>query len=387
MIHPVPLYNFLQKKMVFPSFTKKAFFLPAIALTLSIASCAPKPKPPAPEGTTTPPTSTNAPPPAAGPTISLSGAGATFPAPLYQDWFASYNKLHPNVQISYQSSGSGAGVEQVIKGTVDFGASDVAMKDEEIAKVPKDKGVVLLPMTAGSIVIAYNIPDVSAGLKLSRAVYTDIFSGKITKWNDPKIVAANPELKLPVLPITVVHRADGSGTTAVFTKHLSAISPEWKSSIGDGKTVEWPKNDGFVGAKGNEGITTLLKQTKGTISYTEYGYAKQNQLNMAVLENKAGKYVEATPESGAKTLASVQLPENLRAFISDPEGDASYPIVTYTWILAYQKYDKPDTAKALKDVLNWALTDGQKSSPDKGYIPLPPEVVTKVKTAVDSIKP
>ncbi|MEO6860563.1 MAG: phosphate ABC transporter substrate-binding protein PstS, partial [Microcoleus sp.] len=238
--------------------------------------------------------------------VAITAAGASFPAPLYQRWFQDFNKINPKVQINYQSVGSGAGVEQFTKGTVDFGASDTAMKDDEIAKVPADKGVLLLPMTAGSIVIGYNLPDVPE-LKLPRDVYPEIFQGKITKWNDPKIAAANPGAKLPDQAITIVHRSDGSGTTAVFTKHLSAISPDWKTAVGDGKTVQWPVG---VGAKGNEGVTAQILQTAGSIGYIEYGYAKNNNVKFASLQNKAGSFVAPTDESASKALATVPLPEN-----------------------------------------------------------------------------
>jgi phosphate transport system substrate-binding protein len=364
---------------------KHAFIVPLVAVSLSLAACGQQTSQ-APTGSETPgaagtnPAATPA--AAGGANISLTGAGASFPAPLYQRWFADYNQKNPGVQITYQSVGSGAGVEQFTKGTVDFGASDTAMKDEEIAKVPTEKGVVLLPVTAGSIVFAYNLPDVKT-LQLPRAVYTDIFLGKIKKWNDPKIAAANKDVKLPDLPITVVHRSDGSGTTGVFTKHLSAISPEWKSKVGDGKTVQWPAG---TGAKGNEGVTAAVQQTPGAIGYVEYGYAKQNNIPMAALENKAGKFVEPTPEAASKTLAAVQLPENLRAFIPDPEGADSYPIVSYTWILAYKDYTDDNKAKAVRDMINWSLTDGQKLSAELGYVPLPAEVVTKVKAAAEKIQ-
>ncbi len=314
-------------------------------------------------------------------TISLSGAGASFPATLYQRWFKDYNTINPNVQVSYQSVGSGAGVKQFMAGTVDFGASDGAMKPEEIAQV--SKGVVLLPMTAGSIVLAYNLPGVD-GLKLSRKTYVDIFLGKITQWNDPAIAADNPDLSLPDQPIQVVYRSDGSGTTEVFTKHLSAISEEWKAGPGEGKTVEWQVG---VGAKGNEGVTAQIKQNPGAIGYVEFGYAKLQNLQMATLENKSGNFVKPSFEAASKTLEAVTLPENLVAFIADPEGPDSYPIVTYTWILAYQQYDNPEKAKALKEVLKWSLTEGQKVSKDLGYIPLPANVVSKVEAAIDTIKP
>jgi phosphate transport system substrate-binding protein len=314
--------------------------------------------------------------------VQMTGAGASFPSPLYQRWFQDFNGKYPKVQINYQSVGSGAGVEQFTKGTVDFGASDTAMKDDEIQKVG-DKGVLLLPMTAGSIVLAYNLPDV-AELKLSRQVYTDILLGKIKKWNDPAIAKDNAGVKLPDQNITIVHRSDGSGTTGVFTKHLSAISPEWKSKVGDGKTVQWPAG---VGAKGNEGVTAQIQQTQGSIGYVEYGYAKQNNLKFAALENKAKKFVVPNDQSAAKTLEGVKLPENLRAFISDPEGAEAYPVVTYTWLLAPKKVSDPDKAKALEAMVEYGLTEGQKISAELGYVPLPKNVVQQVAATADQISP
>ncbi|HEY9827512.1 MAG TPA: phosphate ABC transporter substrate-binding protein PstS [Stenomitos sp.] len=313
--------------------------------------------------------------------VTLSGAGASFPAPLYQRWFADFNQTNPSVTVSYQSVGSGAGVKQFTAGTVDFGASDVAMKDDEIKSV--SKGVVMLPMTAGSIVVAYNLPDLKTPLKLSRQAYSDIFLGKIKKWNDPAIAKANADAKLPDLPINVVYRSDGSGTTAVFTKFLSAVSSEFKTKVGDGKTVNWPSG---TGAKGNEGITAQVQQNKGSIGYVEYGYAKQNGLQVASLENKAGTFVEPSDASAQATLAGVKLPDNLRAFITDPEGKDAYPIVTYTWLLAYKSYADPNKVKALKAIVDYGLTEGQKVSSELGYVPLPADVVTKVKAAAATIK-
>ncbi|MBE9220354.1 phosphate ABC transporter substrate-binding protein PstS [Dolichospermum flos-aquae] len=313
--------------------------------------------------------------------VELTGAGASFPSPLYQTWFAELNKKYPNLKVNYQSVGSGAGVEQFTKGTVDFGASDVAMKDEEIQKIPADKGVILLPVTAGSIVLAYNLPDVPQ-LKLPRTVYTDILLGKIKSWDDPAIAKANPGAKLPKEAIKVIYRADGSGTTGVFTKHLSAISPEWKTQVGDGKSVKWPVG---IGAKGNEGVTAQILQTPASIGYIEYSYAKQSNLKFASLENKAKQFVSPSEESASKTLASVTLPENLRVFISDPEGADSYPIVTYTWILAYKKYTDANKAKAVEATIEYALTDGQKLAAELGYVPLPVNVIAKVAAAADKI--
>jgi phosphate transport system substrate-binding protein len=318
--------------------------------------------------------------------VALTAAGASFPAPLYQRWFQDFNQINPKVQINYQSVGSGAGVEQFTKGTVDFGASDTGMKDEEIAKVPADKGVILLPMTAGSIVVGYNLPEVPE-LKLPRDVYSEIFLGKITKWNDPKIAAANPGVNLPDQNITVVHRSDGSGTTAVFTQHLSAISPDWKSTIGDGKTVEWPKTGTFVGAKGNEGVTAQILQTAGSIGYIEYGYAKNNNVKFASLQNKAGTFVTPTDESASQALATVPLPENLRVSIEDPEGAQSYPIVTYTWMLVPKTVTDPNKAKAIEAMVEYGLNEGQKVSSELGYVPLPQNVREKVAAAADGISP
>jgi phosphate transport system substrate-binding protein len=211
----------------------------------------------------------------------------------------------------------------------------------------------------------------------------DILLGKVKKWNDPAIAKINPDAQLPDREITVIYRSDGSGTTGVFTKHLTAISPEWKEKVGEGKTVEWPTG---IGAKGNEGVTAQILQTEGSIGYIEYGYAKQQNISMASLENKAGQFVAPSPESASKSLAAVTLPENLREFIADPEGEESYPIVSYTWILAYKNYEDPEKMKAFKDVINWAISDGQKFSEELGYVPLPETVVDKVETALNSIQ-
>jgi phosphate transport system substrate-binding protein len=314
--------------------------------------------------------------------VSLVGAGASFPTPLYQRWFQEINQDYPNLRINYQSVGSGAGVEQFTTGTVDFGASDVAMTDEEIQKV--ERGVLLLPMAAGSIVLTYNLPNVESGLKLPREVYTGILQGQIKSWNNPAIAQANPGVQLPNQPITVVHRSDGSGTTGVFTKHLSAISPEWKNQVGEGKTVDWPTG---VGAKGNEGVTAQVKQTPGAIGYVEYGYAKQNNLTVAALENQSGNFIGPSEESASKTLEAVELPANFRAFISDPKGEESYPIVTYTWLLAYENYPDASKAKSMEAMIEYGLTEGQRYSAELGYVPLPPSVVEKVAAAADKLSP
>lgn len=313
--------------------------------------------------------------------VDIVGAGASFPAPLYQRWFQEISQGVPNLQIDYQSVGSGAGVERFTQGLVNFGASDVAMKDDEIAKV--ERGVYMLPMTAGSIVLAYNLDGVE-NLQLPRDVYIDIFLGNITNWNDPRIAEANPGVELPDQPITVVYRSDGSGTTGVFTMHLSAISDEWANQVGEGKTVEWPT--GIGGAK-NDGVTAQINQTPGAIGYVEYGFAQNAGLNMAALENQEGNFIPPTSEAASKTLAAVTLPDDLRAFISDPEGPESYPIVTYTWLLTYQQYPDPEVARAVEAMIQYGLTEGQKVSPQLGYIALPPNVVQKVAEKADQISP
>jgi phosphate transport system substrate-binding protein len=280
--------------------------------------------------------------------------------------------------VDYQSVGSGSGVRNFINKTVDFGASDAAMTPEQISQV--DVGAVLLPMTAGSIVLAYNLPGVSE-LKLSRQAYSGIFLGKVTKWNDPLIAKTNPGVKLPDSPINVVVRADSSGTTNVFTKHLSAISPEFAKSPGVNNMPNWPVG---TRSKGNEGVTASILTTPGAIGYIEYGYAVGQQVPMATLENKAGKFVKPTIASAKASLAAVKLPETLIAWLPDPDGVSSYPIVTFTWMLFYKKYD-PAKLKAVKDMAEYCLTEGQKSSQQLGYIPLPPSVVAKDKAALKAI--
>lgn len=310
----------------------------------------------------------------------ISGAGATFPAPLYQRWSVEFNKIQPIVKVNYQSVGSGAGVKNFIQGVVDFGASDAAMSDQDIAKVPQ--GVVMVPATAGEIVFAYNLPGVK-DIKLSREVMAGIYLGTVTKWNDPAIVKENPSLTLPNLAIQVAYRSDGSGTTYVFTQHLSAISPKFNDEIGTDKSVTFPAG---VGGKGNEGVTALIKQSPGTIGYVEYGYANDNGLSMAMLQNKSGNFVAPNIAAGRETLANVKLPENLRVWPVDPEGAQDYPIVSFTWLLCYKKYADEGKLKALKDFINWSLVEGQKFSEELGYIPLPESVVEKSKAALETIQ-
>jgi len=382
------MLNFISRRLKYPSYRLVSLFS-LLTLTLSLTAFGGGQNEAATPNATKAPTGDQPAPTAINVdlknNVSLTGSGASFPASLYHNWFVKLNEAVPKIQVNYQSVGSGAGVKQFTKNKVDFGASDVAMKDEEIAKV--SKGVLMLPMTASSIVLAYNLPNVK-GLKISQANLADIALGKISKWNDPKLVADNPDLKLPHSPIIFVHRSDGSSETGVFTKYLSAISPEWKSSIGDGKSVQWPTaKRKFIGGKGNEGVTAGIQQNVGALGYVQYGYAKFNYVTMANLQNKAGQFVQPDETSASETLATVELPENLRAFITNPDGEKSYPIVTYTWMLVFKKYDDPEKAKAMEAMIQYGLTEGQKQSAELGYVPLHATVVEKVAAAADAISP
>ena len=312
--------------------------------------------------------------------LLLYGAGATLPSFLYLRWFKDYNQQNPTIQISYQPIGSAAGIQQFVSGTVDFGASDVSLSDEEIAAV--DRGVVLVPTTAGSVAVVYNLPGIDSGLKLSRAILPQIFLGTITRWNDPQIVALNPDLTLPDSPITVVHRSDGSGTTATFTAHLSAISPEWKEKVGTGLNVEWATG---IGIKDNSGIAAQIQQAEGVIGYIEYAFAKQLNLTIASLENKAGNYAQPTDKASGEALANISLGEDLQGSAPDPDGNGAYPIVTYSWLLAYRRYNDTKKATALKEVLRWGLTEGQSLATELGYVPLPAAVIQRSIAALDQI--
>jgi phosphate transport system substrate-binding protein len=324
------------------------------------------------------------PSPAMAKQVRITGSGASFPFPLYSTWFQTYNRQNKNVLINYQAKGSGAGIKDFINHTVNFAASDAAMSDKEIAQVKE--GVIMLPMTAGTVVLAYNLPGNPQGIKLSREVYPKIFLAEITKWNDPLIVKDNPGVKLPDLDITVVRRSDSSGTTYVFTKHLSAVSEAWGKGPGTGKTVNWPSSDKIVAAPKNDGVTATIRQTPGAIGYIEYGYAKLTKLTMASLQNKEGLFVAPTAETGAAALANAKLPEDMRVWLPDPEGADSYPIATYTWMLFYKKYEDPNIAKTLKEVVEWCLAEGQKMSDKMGYIPLPDNVVTAVRKKAAEIQ-
>lgn len=314
----------------------------------------------------------------------IVGAGATFPAPLYQKWIQEFTKKDTSFTVFYDAVGSGAGTRRFIAEEVDFGASDSAMNDVQIEKVKH--GVQLIPATAGIIVLAYNLPDVKGDLRLSRKVYTDIFLGKIRYWNDPRIKELNPTLDIPRLNIVTVTRSDSSGTTWAFTNHLNAVSDEWQSKgPGVGKKVDWPGTS--MAARYNEGVAVKVRHSWGTIGYIEYGTAKRAGLKMAVLENKEGNFI--TPSEASSTSAldntAAMLPPNLRMFIPDPDGDDSYPIITYSWLLLYQKYPDKKKAEKVKDFVHWGLTKGQDYSASFGYAQLPESVLAAAKSALENV--
>ena len=311
--------------------------------------------------------------------LKLQGAGASFPAPLYLKWFKSYSEAHPNIQVDYQSVGSGSGVKSFLDKTVDFAASDAAMKPDDMAKV--DGGVQLIPMTAGAIVLAYNLPDVP-NLRLSRNAYVGMFSGKVTKWNDPMIVKDNPGVKLPDLPVSPIVRADGSGTSFVFSKHLSAINPDFDKTVGANTMPNWPVG---TKSKGNEGVTASIMTTPGAIGYVEYGYAHSQNLHTAALENKSGSYVAPSIDSAKAALGSAEIPADFIVWVSDPTAPDAYPIVTYTWMILHKKYSEKEKLDAIKALVNYGLTDGQKDSEALGYVPLPATVVSKAQEAVKAL--
>lgn len=315
----------------------------------------------------------------AGIEASLTGAGASFPAPLYQRWFSEYNKLNPGIQISYQSVGSGAGVEQYLQGIVDFGATDKPLTEEERAtfKSTYGKDPIQVPMTAGSVVFAYNLPGVD-NLELPRTTYCGIANGEITQWNDPAIAQANPNATLPDTPISWIHRSDGSGTTFLFTSHLQAACPNWQG--GADKTVEWP---GGVGAKGNEGIAAQVAQTEGGIGYVEYAYAKENGMTAAAIENKAGNIIAPSPETASLVFEGETVPEDFALTVADPANPQAYPIAGMTWLLLYPEYEEPTTAQALQGFVSWALSSGDQYSTELGYIPLPQAVEARVLQTVE----
>jgi len=314
--------------------------------------------------------------------VSLLGAGASFPNPLYQKWLSEYGQHHANVKIDYQSIGSGGGIKQLKEQTVDFGASDAPMKDEDMKSAPGE--ILHIPTVLGAVVMTYNLEGISQPLRFSPEVIADIFLGKIKKWNDPKIAADNPGVTLPGADITVVHRSDSSGTSAVFTDYLSKVSPEWKEKVGAGVSPSWPVG---IGGKGNEGVTGQVKNTPNTIGYVELAYAVQNKLPVGQVKNSSGSYITPSIDTvtAAAAASAASMPEDLRVSITNATGPQAYPISSYTYILVYKNQKDAGKGKALVDFLWWGIHDGEGFAKDLQYAPLPADVVKRAEGKLNSI--
>jgi phosphate transport system substrate-binding protein len=312
---------------------------------------------------------------------TLNGAGATFPNPIYQKWFSEYHKAHPDVQFNYQSIGSGGGIRQVLAGTVDFGASDGPMTDEQLGQA-KIK-ILHIPTVLGAVVPAYNLSGVSQDLKFSPQVIADICLGKITNWNDKAIAADNAGVTLPDRPIVVVHRSDGSGTNYIFTDYLSKVSSEWKDKVGKGTSVKWPVG---MGGKGNEGVAGFIRGMDGAFGYVELIYALQNKIPYGLVKNAAGDWQKASLEGVTAAAASVKnMPADFRVSITNPPGKDAYPIASFTWLLVPAQFKDAAKGKIMVDFLNWMLGDGEKMTKDLSYAPLPETVATKVRDAIKQV--
>jgi phosphate transport system substrate-binding protein len=313
----------------------------------------------------------------------IDGAGATFPYPIYSKWFSDYNRAHPDVQINYQAIGSGGGIRQLTNQTVFFGASDGPMTDAELKAAPD--AVLHFPTVLGGVVPVYNIPGVTASLRFTGAALADIYLGKVTRWNDPVIAKENPGVALPATDITVVHRADGSGTTYIWVDFLSKVAPEFKEKVGVATSVQWPVG---VGGKGNPGVAGLVKQTPGSIGYVELIYAIQNKISYGSVRNAAGEFVLASLESVTAAAAGVasSMPADFRVSITNAPGKGAYPIASFTWLLLYQHPKDTAKARVLVDFVKWALTAGQKDCAALGYAPLPAAVVKLEEAALGKIR-
>lgn len=312
---------------------------------------------------------------------NLNGAGATFPYPIYSKWFSEYHKAHPDVQINYQSIGSGGGIRQLTAGTVDFGASDGPMTDQQLAEAKRK--VYHLPTVLGAVVPAYNVPGVKTELKFSGKVLADIFMNKISSWNDPAIAKLNPGINLPSTPIVVTHRSDGSGTTYIWTDFLCKVSPEWQSGPGKGTSVKWPVG---LGAKGNEGVAGLIRQMEGSIGYVELIYALQNKISFGTVQNAAGNFIKASLESTTAAAASAKMPPDFRVSITNAPGKDAYPVASFTWLLVPAQWQDANKGKIMVDFLNWMLEKGQGMVSSLDYAPLPKEVIEKERAVIKTIK-
>ena len=311
--------------------------------------------------------------------LLINGAGATFPYPIYSKWMDEYSKVDPSVRFNYQSIGSGGGQKQILERTVDFGASDGPMSDANLAKAPAK--ILHIPTVAGADVVTYNIPG-NPTLNLDGPVIADIFLGRITRWNDPRIAAQNPGLSLPDADIVVIHRSEGSGTTYIFVDYLSSISKEWEHKVGRNTSVKWPVG---MGAKGNEGVTGQIKQLPGAIGYVELVYATQNHLPFANVKNAAGNYVSASVDSVVKALETATIPDDFRFSMVNAQGSQSYPIAGTTWLLVYQHQTDPEKGRKLVEFLKWAMTEGERMAPSLEYAPLPEPLNQRALKEIDSI--
>jgi phosphate transport system substrate-binding protein len=313
---------------------------------------------------------------------TLNGAGATFPYPMYSKWFSEYHKAHPEIEINYQSIGSGGGIRQVLAGTVDFGASDGPMSDEQLAQ-SKTK-ILHVPTVLGAVVPAYNVPGVTGEIKFTPEVLAGIFLGKITNWNDKAIAASNQGVKFPDQSIIVVHRSDGSGTTYIFTDYLSKISSDWASSVGKNTSVKWPVG---LGGKGNEGVAGVIRQMQGALGYVELIYAVQNNIPYGSVRNASGSFVKASLESVTAAAGSVKsMPADFRVSITNAPGKDAYPIASFTWLLIPAQSKDASKGKILADFLNWMVDDGQKMTAALSYAPLPENVAQKVKDEIKQVR-
>lgn len=364
-------------------FMKNYWFLSAPALILALAGCAgntASTSNTASTGNTTTGNAAGATSSSAGGATSLTGAGATFPAPLYSTWFDAY-KEKAGVSINYQSVGSGTGIKQLANKTVDFGASDAPLGPKDKMPAP----VAQIPTVGGAVVLAYNLPGVPANLKMSGPTVADIFLGKIKKWNDPAIAALNPGVTLPDTNINVAYRSDGSGTTSIFTSYLASVSPTWKSTVGAGKSIDWPVG---IGGKGNDGVAQNIKQLPGGFGYVELVYAKQNKLPYAALKNAAGQFVSpdvaGVTAAAESSLAAVQ--KDITAPIANAKGVKAYPISSFTYLLVYKTAPNPEKGAAIKSLLKWAMTEGQKSAAAQDYAPLPAAIVALNEKTIDALK-
>ena len=340
-----------------------------ILVSIALAACQPSE------------TKTSSSTPASSGPMTINGAGATFPNPIYSKWFDEYQKTHPDIRINYQPIGSGGGIKQLTSQTVFFGATDGPMTDAQLQAAP---GAILhFPTVLGGVVPVYNVTGVTQPLRFSGAVLADIYLGKITKWNDAAIAKINPGVKLPADDIAVVHRSEGSGTTYIFCDFLSKVSLDYKTKIGVSTAVNWPAG---VGAKGNEGVSGLVRQTPGAIGYVELIYALQNKMAYGSVQNKAGQFITASLDSVTAAATGAAMPDDFRVSITNADGATAYPIASFTWLLLYEHPKDAARGKAMVDFVKWALADGQKFAPSLGYAPLPQPVVEKEMQALGKIQ-